>query len=83
MTINVNSSSKSNLQSHYGPSTSELILVLWVFTLFCEEIRQIRANKVHSLYKKIKVYLSIFWNKLDTLAIILFILGCILRFLSI
>ncbi|CAF3921870.1 unnamed protein product, partial [Rotaria sp. Silwood1] len=83
MTINVNSSSKSNLQSHYGPSTSELILVLWVFTLFCEEIRQIRANKVHSLYKKIKVYLSIFWNKLDTLAIILFILGCILRFLPI
>ncbi|CAF3886770.1 unnamed protein product, partial [Rotaria sp. Silwood1] len=64
-------------------STRELILVLWVFTLFCEEIRQIRANKVHSLYKKIKVYLSIFWNKLDALAIILFILGCILRFLPI
>ncbi|CAF1236916.1 unnamed protein product [Rotaria sordida] len=83
MTVNVNSSSKSNLQSHYGPSASELILILWVFTLFCEEIRQIRANKVQSLYKKIKKYFSIFWNKLDALAIILFILGCILRFLPI
>ncbi|CAF1238508.1 unnamed protein product [Rotaria sordida] len=83
MTINVNSSSKSNLQSHYGPSASELILILWVFTLFCEEIRQIRANKAQSLYKKIKKYFSIFWNKLDALAIILFILGCILRFLPI
>ncbi|CAF1494168.1 unnamed protein product, partial [Adineta steineri] len=70
-------------QSNYGPSMTELILILWVFTLLCEEIRQIRAKKIHSMYGKLQSYFTILWNKLDTFAIILFFITCILRFLPI
>jgi hypothetical protein len=28
-------------QRHARPSVAELVLVVWVFTLFCEEIRQV------------------------------------------
>jgi hypothetical protein len=45
LTINgKNSSSKYNLQLRYRPSTTELILILWVFTLFCEELRQVKRS---------------------------------------
>ncbi len=37
-----NFSSKSNFHLHRKPSTTELILIFWVFTLFCEEIRQVK-----------------------------------------
>ncbi|CAF1659112.1 unnamed protein product, partial [Adineta steineri] len=70
-------------QSNYGPSMTELILILWVFTLLCEEIRQIRAKKTHSMYGKLQSYFTILWNKLDTFAIILFFITCILRFLPV
>jgi transient receptor potential cation channel subfamily M protein 2 len=35
------------------------------------------------MFKKIAMYFAIFWNKLDTIAIILFFIACILRFLPI
>jgi hypothetical protein len=35
------------------------------------------------MYRKIGMYFAMFWNKLDALAIILFFIGCILRFLPI
>jgi hypothetical protein len=44
LTISENFSSKSNLHLHRKPSTTELILIFWVFTLFCEEIRQVKRH---------------------------------------
>jgi len=33
---------KFGFQKHSQPTTSEIILVVWVFTLFFEEIRQVK-----------------------------------------
>jgi hypothetical protein len=41
LTRNEYSSSNFRLQQHNRPTTSEIILTVWVFTLFCEEIRQV------------------------------------------
>ena len=38
---NSTANGKRNLPPHRGPSTTELILIVWVFTLFCEAIRQV------------------------------------------
>ena len=40
---------------------------------------QIGARRIQSIQWKIEVYLAIFWNKLDALAILLFVIACILR----
>ncbi len=40
-----NPSSKFGVQHHSRPTTCEIILVVWMFTLFCEEIRQVK-NKI-------------------------------------
>lgn len=37
--------------------------------------------KIRSIPRKIEVYLAIFWNKLNALCILLFFIGCILRFI--
>jgi hypothetical protein len=42
LTNNENPSSKFGLQRHYQPTTSEIVLAVWMFTLFCEEIRQVK-----------------------------------------
>jgi hypothetical protein len=41
LTKNEGLSSKFGLQKHNQPTTSEIILTLWILTLFCEEIRQV------------------------------------------
>jgi hypothetical protein len=39
---NGNSTKENRFQNHkQQPTISEIILVVWVFTLFCEEIRQV------------------------------------------
>ena len=35
-------STKYGLQQHDRPKITEIVLAVWVFTLFCEEIRQVR-----------------------------------------
>ncbi|CAF4182762.1 unnamed protein product, partial [Rotaria sordida] len=81
LTINGNSSSKFGLEQHNQPTTSEIILFLWMFTLFCEEIRQVLSMEVQSISGKLVAYFSIFWNKLDLIAIVLFFVAFILRLL--
>jgi len=39
-----NPSSKFGLQYHSRPTIREIILVVWMFTLFCEEIRQVKIK---------------------------------------
>ncbi|CAF3896121.1 unnamed protein product [Adineta steineri] len=70
-------------QWHHRPRTTELILIIWMFTLFCEEIRQIIAMEVQSVYGKLVAYFSVIWNKLDVLAISLFFIAFVLRLLPI
>jgi hypothetical protein len=42
--INLTVNKKSNLEPHRGLSTTELILLVWVFTLFCESIREVKRS---------------------------------------
>jgi hypothetical protein len=44
LTINEDFSSKFGLQQHNQPTKSEIILIVWMFTLFCEEIRQVKSS---------------------------------------
>uniref|UniRef100_A0A3B3ZW62 Uncharacterized protein n=1 Tax=Periophthalmus magnuspinnatus TaxID=409849 RepID=A0A3B3ZW62_9GOBI len=49
------------------PSGLEILLYIWLFSLVCEEIRQV------------KMYINDVWNILDVLSIILFIFGLVFR----
>uniref|UniRef100_A0AAY5E7Y2 Ion transport domain-containing protein n=1 Tax=Electrophorus electricus TaxID=8005 RepID=A0AAY5E7Y2_ELEEL len=50
-----------------GPSTPELGLYFWVFTIVCEEIREVGADGKNIFEKDV-------WHKCDLIAIILFLI---------
>ncbi|CAF3539975.1 unnamed protein product [Rotaria socialis] len=79
---NVTKSISHGLQRHSRPSVFEFLLLVWVFTLVCEEIRQLFSIEAQSMRNVIRAYFKIFWNKLDVLAIVLFFVGFALRFFS-
>uniref|UniRef100_A0A8C8D6P1 Transient receptor potential cation channel, subfamily M, member 4a n=1 Tax=Oncorhynchus tshawytscha TaxID=74940 RepID=A0A8C8D6P1_ONCTS len=56
----------------HGPSTLEFVLYFWVFTLVCEEFRQVGRIRM-------KLYIQDMWNKCDITAISLFALGMCCR----
>ncbi|XP_053120633.1 transient receptor potential cation channel subfamily M member 4 [Hemicordylus capensis] len=58
-----------------GPSVSEIILYIWVFTLVCEEVRQGCFVGSHPLLQRIRRYFLDTWNQLDITALLLFMLG--------
>uniref|UniRef100_A0A8P4G2N0 Transient receptor potential cation channel subfamily M member 4 n=1 Tax=Dicentrarchus labrax TaxID=13489 RepID=A0A8P4G2N0_DICLA len=59
----------------HGPSTLEFVLYFWVFTLVCEEIRQV-GNFV---IQRMRNYIQDVWNKCDLTAIALFTLALCCR----
>ncbi|CAF4081087.1 unnamed protein product, partial [Adineta steineri] len=76
----VNATIEYGLQRYNRPAASEILLTIWMFTLFCEEIRQLMSTELQSMYGKIVTYFSVFWNKLDALGITLYFIAFILRF---
>ncbi|KAK5905880.1 hypothetical protein CgunFtcFv8_001796 [Champsocephalus gunnari] len=63
-----------------GPAITEYVLYFWVFTIVCEEFREtFFLGTMKTLRKKIRVYIQDVWNKCDLVAIVLFIVGVILR----
>ncbi|CAF4011189.1 unnamed protein product, partial [Rotaria sp. Silwood1] len=67
------------LQKRNQPAIQEYILLIWVTTLLCEEIRQLCSLEAQTTRNAIVNYFKGFWNELDVLAIILFYVGFILR----
>ncbi|XP_028841109.1 transient receptor potential cation channel subfamily M member 4a isoform X2 [Denticeps clupeoides] len=67
----------------HGPSVAELVLYFWVFTLVCEEIRQVHhtifLGDSTNLFQGLKKYIQDIWNKCDLTAILLFTLAVICR----
>ncbi|XP_043916462.1 transient receptor potential cation channel subfamily M member 2-like [Protopterus annectens] len=62
------------------PSWTEYLLYVWVFSLVCEEIKQVAYNPTGSgVYKKAEIYISDLWNKMDLLGLTVFIVGLICR----
>ncbi|CAF4619850.1 unnamed protein product [Rotaria sp. Silwood1] len=76
---NNNQTFHNGLHRHHQLATTEIILVVWLVALFCDEIRQVFEIELKSIYGKITAYFSVFWNKLDLLALFLFFLGFTLR----
>ncbi|MBZ3871426.1 Transient receptor potential cation channel subfamily M member 2 [Sciurus carolinensis] len=62
------------------PSWCERLIYLWLFSLVCEETRQLFYDPDESgLVKMASLYFSDFWNKLDVAAIMFFIAGLTCR----
>ncbi|XP_011809622.1 PREDICTED: transient receptor potential cation channel subfamily M member 2 [Colobus angolensis palliatus] len=62
------------------PSWCECAIYLWLFSLVCEETRQLFYDPDEcGLMKKAALYFSDFWNKLDVGAILLFVAGLTCR----
>ncbi|XP_008565916.1 PREDICTED: transient receptor potential cation channel subfamily M member 2 [Galeopterus variegatus] len=62
------------------PSWCECAIYLWLFSLVCEETRQLFYDPDEcGLMKMAALYFSDFWNKLDVAAIVLFIAGLTCR----
>ncbi|CAF1272530.1 unnamed protein product [Adineta steineri] len=78
---NSSESSKYSLNPRPRPSITEIILIIWMITILFEEIRQIMAMELKTIRGKVTEYLSIFWNKLDLLIVILFFIAIILRYI--
>ncbi|XP_039101414.1 transient receptor potential cation channel subfamily M member 2 isoform X1 [Hyaena hyaena] len=62
------------------PSWCEYLIYFWLFSLVCEELRQLFYDPDEfGLMKMALLYFSDFWNKLDIGAILLFIAGLTCR----
>lgn len=61
------------------PSISEVVLIIFVCTLFTEEIRQILHSEPPTLGNKFKDWASSKWNILDGFAVVSFFVGLGLR----
>ncbi|XP_063162905.1 transient receptor potential cation channel subfamily M member 2 [Candoia aspera] len=64
------------------PSWAEYVIYFWLFSLVCEETRQLFCEpNGFGLVKMASLYFSDFWNKLDVCAILIFIVGLICRWI--
>lgn len=67
-----------------SPSWCEYLIYLWLFSLVCEETRQLFYDPDGCGLKKMaSLYFSDFWNKLDVGAILLFIAGLTCRLIPV
>ncbi|KAJ0070569.1 hypothetical protein NL108_016259, partial [Boleophthalmus pectinirostris] len=65
---------------HTTPSGLEILLYVWLFSLVCEEIRQLFDDPDgFGFRKKFKMYINDLWNILDVLSIVIFIIGLVFR----
>ncbi|XP_029314727.1 transient receptor potential cation channel subfamily M member 2 [Cottoperca gobio] len=62
------------------PSAGEVLLYIWLFSLVCEEVRQLFHDPDgFGFRKKARMYINDLWNILDVLSILLFIIGLAFR----
>ncbi|CAF0977505.1 unnamed protein product [Brachionus calyciflorus] len=62
-------------------SVLEIVLIIWILTFTCEEIRQFYLNENRVAKAKIKSFLFDFKNMLEIIGLCLFYVGMILRFI--
>ncbi|XP_066433176.1 transient receptor potential cation channel subfamily M member 2 [Eleutherodactylus coqui] len=62
------------------PSWREHVIYFWLFSLICEEIRQVLYDPDgFGILKQASLYINDFWNKLDVCAILIFFGGLTCR----
>ncbi|XP_026532861.1 transient receptor potential cation channel subfamily M member 7 [Notechis scutatus] len=62
------------------PSVQEWIVIAYIFTLAVEKIREIFMSEAGKISQKVKVWFNDYFNISDTIAIITFFVGFVLRF---
>ncbi|KAM3828128.1 transient receptor potential cation channel subfamily M member 7 isoform 2-T2 [Vipera latastei] len=62
------------------PSVQEWIVIAYIFTLAVEKIREIFMSEAGKVSQKVKVWFNDYFNVSDTIAIITFFIGFVLRF---
>ena len=72
---------KDTNNSYLPLSILEIVLIIWVFTYFCEEFRKFIMNETKLIWPKFKNYFFQNWNGLTMLSIILYFVAIILRFI--
>ncbi|XP_073908166.1 transient receptor potential cation channel subfamily M member 6 isoform X7 [Castor canadensis] len=61
------------------PSIQEWLVIIYIFTNAIEKVREICISEPGKLTQKVKVWISEYWNLMETVAIILFSVGFGLR----
>ncbi|XP_025915144.1 transient receptor potential cation channel subfamily M member 1 isoform X1 [Apteryx rowi] len=61
------------------PSVQEWIVISYIVTLALEKVREILMSEPGKLSQKVKVWLQEYWNITDLVAILVFMIGAILR----
>ena len=59
---------------------TEILLIIWVFSYLIEAVHQCYIQDTKLFSTKIEFFLSDYWNIFDLIAILIFIVGLILRF---
>ncbi|XP_070541127.1 transient receptor potential cation channel subfamily M member-like 2 [Ptychodera flava] len=69
---------------YYTPEggVADILLHVWLLTLFLEELRQmiIPRGEYESVYQRFRSWLSVFWNWMDFVAILLTLVAFLIRF---
>ena len=60
---------------------TEVLLIMWVYSFSLEAIQQYYIQDTKLFLTKVKFFLSDYWNIFDLIAIIVFTIGIILRFI--
>ena len=60
---------------------TEILLILWVFSYFIEAVHQVYIQDTKLYYTKLKFFVQDYWNIFDLIAILIFTVGIILRFI--
>ncbi|KAM6169965.1 transient receptor potential cation channel subfamily M member 6 [Rhynchocyon petersi] len=61
------------------PSTQEWLVIVYIFTNAIEKVREICISEPEKFTQKVKVWISEYWNLMETVAIVLFSVGFGLR----
>ncbi|KAM5298373.1 transient receptor potential cation channel subfamily M member 6 [Ctenodactylus gundi] len=61
------------------PSLQEWLVIIYIFTNAIEKVREICVSEPGKFTQKVKVWISEYWNLMETLAIGLFLVGFALR----
>uniref|UniRef100_A0AAV2MTE5 Transient receptor potential cation channel, subfamily M, member 6 n=1 Tax=Knipowitschia caucasica TaxID=637954 RepID=A0AAV2MTE5_KNICA len=64
------------------PSFQEWLVIAFVFSIGLEKIREVFMSEPRKLRQKLKIWFSEYWNISDFVAIILFMLGFLMRWYS-
>ncbi|KAJ8401541.1 hypothetical protein AAFF_G00378580 [Aldrovandia affinis] len=61
------------------PSPQEWLVIVYILSTTVEKVREVLISEPQKLSKKLKVWLSEYWNMADSVAILLFLVGLGLR----